>query len=350
MSLGRFLWLLIIRPQQAFEEGKGRFLWLSLCLGIMTNGSITYVWWLVPGHHALSGLLWAVLGNIILFLTSTIVLHVSAHIYSVSRARWLELLSVAGFAVAPVILADLVLSAALLSPLNNMYGSHSGLAAMSGDWLIVVGFFRTAMSVAGWVLQYHAVRAIYRPAVKHAFGVLLILALSQLLILSPLSSTLAGQVQIRWQALALMNEQVDQVDVNPMLTSHLQLLAPNLVDGGLVVCQIPGLSVTGENGVAEIPLNSAKIVAEIVATPGETVELRQGDVWVNGELAKSARVPLPTLSMSSRQLQADQYYVYFLSPEALGKGVKPESLIVTRQQVLGAVSWDALTLVQWLMR
>ena len=83
---------------------------------------------------------------------------------------------------------------------------------------------------------------------------------------------------------------------------------------------------------------------------GERVAVRDGSVWVNGDLIYSPQVPLTQLNLPERTLSANEVLVYVTSPEALGTLVSAEQFVLSRDAVLGTPRQAIISLIRWVGR
>lgn len=350
MTFGRFLWLLLVRPRQAFEEGKGRFLPASILFGIFSGISTMYLLRLFVGQQLPVNMFLTTILGLISFLAFSLVLHrISLH-YSEGNATWREFLSLFGFTFVPTLLVDLLSTGILVLHLADMRSpNYPGLISYGTGWLIVIGGFSIAMEIASYIYQALVVRVVHHLPWKLVVTTIVIGALIQSILISPNINSNIHLAKLPWETSALMIDNVNKIDISPMMCFSVELHHPLLQIGELVLVGIKGITINGRDNSDVVP-KSDQVLTEIMAGPGETVELRQGSLWVNDKLVREVEPPLPHLTLVTSKLLPDQYFVYFRSPAALGESFSPDKLIVSHSQISSAVPDSTLGYLQWMLR
>lgn len=348
MSFGRFLLLLLTRPRLALEQGKGRFLAASLALGSLAGGTSAYLFRLFSGSPIPINMLKLITVNLLAFLVLSLFYHVVARHYSGSTAPWSEFASLFGFAALPSVLSGL-LTAAIMQFISMRSPYYPGLVSFGTGWFILSAAFSVAMGLAGIIYQGLVIQTVHRLPWKQVLATLAIVWLAEELLLSPLVQVNLSLSKLSWEAGTLMTEGVSKVDVSTNLYCSMETHRPTLEMGELVLANIPRLTIN-RRYYSDVPVKSRTVLAEIVAGPGETVELQSGTLLVNGKLVFQAPSALPHLTMGARELRPNQYFVYFRSPQALGRSVNPEHLLLSKADILGAVPESTLGYLEWQLR
>ncbi len=348
MSFGRFLLLLLTRPRLALEQGRGRFLVASLVIGSLAGGTSAYLFRLLSGSPIPINMLKLIIVNLLSFLALSLCYHVVARHYSGSAAPWSEFASLFGFAALPSVLSGL-LTSAIMQFVTMRSPYYPGLVSFGTGWFIVSAAFSVAMGIAGIIYQGLVIQTVHRLPWKQVLATLAVVWLAEELLLSPLVQVNLSLSKLSWEAGALMTEGVSKVDVSTNLYCSLETHRPTFGIGELVLVNIPRLTIN-RRYYSNVPIKSWTVLAEIVAGPGETVELQSGTLLVNDKLVSQPASPLPYLTMEARELRPNQYFIYFRSPEALGKSVSPEQLLLNKTDILAAVPESTLGYLEWQLR
>lgn len=348
MSFGRFLLLLITRPRLALEQGRGRFLAASLALGSLAGGTSAYLFRLLSGSPIPISMIKLIIVNLLSFLVLSLFYHVVARHYSGSTSPWSEFASLFGFAALPSVLSGL-LTSAIMQFVSMRSPYYPGLVSFGTGWFILSAAFSVAMGIAGIIYQGLVIQTVHRLPWKQVLATLAIVWLAEELLLNPLAQVNLQLSKLSWETAALMTEGVSKVDVSTNLYCSLETHRPTFEIGELILANIPKLTIN-RRYYSNVPVKSWTVLAEIMAGPGETVELQSGTLLVNGKLVYQAPSALPHLTLEARELRPSQYFVYFRSPQALGNNVSPEQLLLTRTDILAAVPESTLGYVEWQLR
>lgn len=349
MSFGAFLLQVLINPGKAFEQGKGRFLAASVLVGGLSGIAGAWLMRIVAGRELPFGMLRLTVISGVAFLIMSVLLHLIATNMSNQTGSYAEFLSLYGFTAIPGILSSLLMhsvSAFRLAGFRSPY--YPGLVSFGSGWVIALLVFSSAMTIAGYIYQGLALSAVYRLRWTRIVGAIIIAAIVGGLVVSPVLKSFLHTVKVPWETAALMLDDVNRINIDQRLSFDAEWHRPSYEVGELVYLQFDTIHLNGL--YCPIERQNRYTLAEIMALPGETVELNKGSLLVNGQVVRQASEPLPHLTLGQRTLRPNEYFVYFRSPQALNSNTDPQMFIVNKNRIKASVKQGFMDYVHWLTR
>ncbi len=349
MEFGSFLLQALINPGKAFAHGKGRFLTASLVIGGLSGVAGAWLMRIAGGRELPVNMLRMTIVSVVYFVAMSFLLHLFAVNMGGKDGSYIEFLSLFGFTTIPAILSSLLMhgiSAFRLAGFRSSY--YPGLFSFGSGWVITMLVFSSAMTIAGYIYQAIALSIVYRLRWTRILGVVLIAAVLGDILISAMLGGLIHTVKVPWETAALMMEDVSEIDVNQHASVDAEWHKPVYETGELVYLRFDTLHLNGRYYTIE--RKSRPALAEIKALPGETIELKAGTLLVNGQVVQKAEEPLSHLTLETRTMRPNEYFVYFRSPQALSDKTDPEMFIVNKSRIQAAVKQEFLEYLQWWAR
>ena len=345
----RILKGLASHPAEVLEQLLTEHRWASS----LVLGMISYYWSMLQvseillpptlgGHAYLLVNLPVSLGRMVL---TVLLIHLACRLVIRTTERWGALLTVWGYTQLPWIVLT-VLAGVFLATVSVTAGTQVGIF-----WLFIIAGAVLFLSLWGLILKLQVLKVCYGLNGKRLFGVIALALLLNGALVWGERLFLAERAVVPQSAFDAMDLKADVSLAGrrhfplPFDTLTYHLRSPQR---GEVVGFLP----PGREGLMALgPGVRFRFLGRIVGLPGETVEVRQGQVFLDDrELHEPYLKGSPAINMPPMQLPPGHFLILgddrSLPPEGYGGGVVPQHRIRGRLTEVGRMKWRFLV-SQW---
>lgn len=349
MKFSEFFRLAIVSPAKAFRLGRGKFLVAGVIVGVLSTLPGNYFMGVGQADSPMSSLLVGLVFSLVFLLIDCAIFHGVSRLIYHTRATYTQFLSMFGFTFLPGAFTALATIGAVFFQLIRFRSpDNPALFSFSDPWFVGLVVFGYLMSVAQLIYIGVAIDAVYYIGWKRVVPVMVVGVLLLQVVVQPLAHSFLKATQVSFGALPLTLSGVSYVDA-PWGVLTIPYKKAQWVKGESLVAKVGPSSVRALNTSA-VALRSPVLMVELMALPGENVAIRDGEVWVNGAVVFSPRVPLTQLNLKERILGYNEVLVYVQSPEALGTLMSAEQFVLNKSDVLGTPRQTILSLFAWVSR
>jgi signal peptidase I len=265
---------------------------------------------------------------------TVLVIHLSCKLVVRTQARWWELITVWGYTQLPWIVLT-ALAVVFLATMSHSTGAQVGLV-----WAFVIGGMALFLSLWGLILKLQALKVCYDLDGVRLFGVIALALLLNGALVWGQRLFLTERAVVSQSALDAMNLKADISLAGrrhfpfPFDTLTYHLRSPQR---GEVVGFLP----PGREGLVLVGSGfRLRFLGRIVGVPGETVEVKGGRVFLDGqELSEPYLTGPPAIELPSITLPPGHFLILgddrFLPPADYGGGVVPQQRIRGRLTDVG---------------
>jgi signal peptidase I len=282
------------------------------------------------------------LGRMVL---TVLVIHLSCKLVVRTRARWWELATVWGYTQLPWIVLT-ALAGVFLATMSHSTGTEVGLV-----WAFVIAGMALFLSLWGLILKLQALKVCYDLDGVRLFGVIALALLLNGSLVWAQRLFLTERAVVSQSALDAMNLKADMSLAGrrhfplPFDTLTFHLRSPQR--GEIVGFLPPARESLGLVGSGF----RLRFLGRIVGMPGETVEVKRGRVFLDGqELSEPYLTGFPAIDMPSITLPPGHFLILgddrSLPPADYGGGVVPQQRIRGRLTDVGRMQGRFLV-SQW---